>query len=148
MDSVAALSKQYCSDYTLLRQKLSDDYENKISYQTDNVGSLSCHELGHAIHKILAMKRAGLEYGKPISAEQNILFSSKLNEICIEIYKVAFDDSFVTPEAIFNKCAKQLGSMAINPNELIAQCFGNYYYGYEKMPIAKSIVDYFIKELS
>lgn len=146
--NVIKLSKQYCSDYSLLRQKLSDDYENKISYQTDNVGSLACHELGHAIHKILAFKRAGLEYGKPISAEQNILLNKKLNEICIEIYEAAFDDSFATPEAIFDECAKQLGSMAVMPNELIAQSFGNYYYGSDKMPIAKSIIEYFIKELS
>lgn len=146
--NVIKLSKQYCSDYSLLRQKLSDDYKNKVSYQTDNVGSLACHELGHAIHKILAFKRAGLEYGKPISAEQNILLNKKLNEICIEIYEAAFDDSFETPEAIFNECANQLGSMAVMPNELIAQSFGNYYYGSDKMPIAKSIIEYFIKELS
>ncbi len=146
--NVIKLSKQYCSDYSLLRQKLSDDYKNKVSYQTDNVGSLACHELGHAIHKILAFKRAGLEYGKPISAEQNILLNKKLNEICIEIYEAAFDDSFETPEAIFDECAKQLGSMAVMPNELIAQSFGNYYYGSDKMPIAKSIIEYFIKELS
>lgn len=146
--NVIKLSKQYCSDYSLLRQKLSDDYKNKVSYQTDNVGSLACHELGHAIHKILAFKRAGLEYGKPISAEQNILLNKKLNEICIEIYEAAFDDSFETPEAIFDECAKQLGSMAVMPNELIAQSFGNYYYDSDKMPIAKSIIEYFIKELS
>lgn len=146
--NVIKLSKQYCSDYSLLRQKLSDDYKNKVSYQTDNVGSLACHELGHAIHKILAFKRAWLEYGKPISAEQNILLNKKLNEICIEIYEAAFDDSFETPEAIFDECAKQLGSMAVMPNELIAQSFGNYYYGSDKMPIAKSIIEYFIKELS
>lgn len=146
--NVIKLSKQYCSDYSLLRQKLSDDYKNKVSYQTDNVGSLACHELGHAIHKILAFKRAGLEYGKPISAEQNILLNKKLNEICIEIYEAAFDDSFETPEAIFDECAKQLGSMAVMPNELIDQSFGNYYYGSDKMPIAKSIIEYFIKELS
>nr|DAO33324.1 MAG TPA: minor capsid protein [Caudoviricetes sp.] len=146
--NVIKLSKQYCSDYSLLRQKLSDDYKNKVSYQTDNVGSLACHELGHAIHKILAFKRAGLEYGKPISAEQNILLNKKLNEICIEIYEAAFDDSFKTPEAIFDECANQLGSMAVMPNELIAQSFGNYYYGSDKMPIAKSIIEYFIKELS
>lgn len=146
--NVIKLSKQYCSDYSLLRQKLSDDYKNKVSYQTDNVGSLACHELGHAIHKILAFKRAGLEYGKPISAEQNILLNKKLNEICIEIYEAAFDDSFKTPEAIFDECANQLGSMAVMPNELIALSFGNYYYGSDKMPIAKSIIEYFIKELS
>lgn len=146
--NVIKLSKQYCSDYSLLRQKLSDDYKNKVSYQTDNVGSLACHELGHAIHKILAFKQAGLEYGKPISAEQNILLNKKLNEICIEIYETAFDDSFKTPEAIFDECANQLGSMAVMPNELIAQSFGNYYYGSDKMPIAKSIIEYFIKELS
>lgn len=146
--NVIKLSKQYCSDYSLLRQKLSDDYKNKVSYQTDNVGSLACHELGHAIHKILAFKRAGLEYGKPISAEQNILLNKKLNEICIEIYEATFDDSFKTPEAIFDECANQLGSMAVMPNELIAQSFGNYYYGSDKMPIAKSIIEYFIKELS
>lgn len=146
--NVIKLSKQYCSDYSLLRQKLSDDYKNKVSYQTDNAGSLACHELGHAIHKILAFKRAGLEYGKPISAEQNILLNKKLNEICIEIYEAAFDDSFKTPEAIFDECANQLGSMAVMPNELIAQSFGNYYYGSDKMPIAKSIIEYFIKELS
>ena len=34
-----------------------------------------------------------------------------------------------------------------NPHELIAQSFGNYYYGLEQSPVGKKIVDYFRKEL-
>lgn len=145
--NVIRLSKDYCSDYSLLRQKLSEDFITRISYETDSIGSLACHELGHAIHKILAMKRAGIRYGETLSPIKRVLFENELRKINIEIYEIAFDDSFNTTVAIFSECENQLGKMATDPNELIAQSFGNYYYGIEKKPIAKSIVEYFMREL-
>ena len=35
-----------------------------------------------------------------------------------------------------------------NANELIAQSFGNYYYGKTKSRVANAIVEYFKRELS
>lgn len=145
--NVVRLSDDYCSDYDKLRKKLADDFESHISYETDNVGSLACHELGHALHKILALKRAGINYGEIITPIKKALFEQELWKISIEIYETAFDDSFITPEAIFDECARQLGDMATDSGELIAQGFGNYYYGKNKMPLSKAIVEYFKKEL-
>lgn len=141
------LSSDYFSDYSLLKAKLLEDFNNKVSYKTNNAGSLVCHEIGHALHKILAMKRAGIKYGEALTPIKQQLFENELEKITIDVYKNVFDDSFTTPNAIFDECAKQLGNMARNPNELIAQSFGNYYYGDERMPIAEKIVEFFKKEL-
>lgn len=144
--NVIKLSENYCSDYSLLRQKLSEDFINRVSYETDNVGSLTCHELGHAIHKILAMKRAGIKYGELLSPIKRVLFEQELQNITIEIYNAAFTDE--SYEVIVETCEQELGSMVTEkPGELIAQSFGNYYYGITKMSIAKSIVEYFMREL-
>ncbi len=40
-----------------------------------------------------------------------------------------------------------LGFITTDTDELIAQSFGNYYYGKKRTMLAKSIVDYFMKEL-
>ena len=145
--NVIKLSKQYCSDYSLLRQKLSDDYENKISYQTDNVGSLACHELGHAIHKILAMKRANIKYGEVLSPIKRLAFERELQKIKTEIYLSAFTNEEL--EEIDEICFNELGGMTYrNPDELIAQSFGNYYYGKTKSRVGNAIVNYFKKELA
>lgn len=119
----------------------------KKSYKTDNVGSLACHEIGHALHKILAMKRVGVKYGEVLTPIKKELFEKELNNITIEIYEKAFDDIYTSSFEVFNDCAKQLGNMAMDPYELIAQSFGNYYYGDERMPIAERIVEFFKKEL-
>lgn len=145
--NVIRLSEYYCSDYSLLREKLLTDFNSHFSYEADNAGSLACHELGHALHKILALKRAGINYGEIITPIKKALFEQELWKISIEIYETAFDDSFITPEAIFDECARQLGDMATDSGELIAQGFGNYYYGKNKMPLSKAIVEYFKKEL-
>ena len=145
--NVIKLSKQYCSDYSLLRQKLSDDYKNKVSYQTDNVGSLACHELGHAIHKILAMKRANIKYGEVLLPIKRLTFERELQKIKMEIYIVAFTNEEL--EEIDEICFNELGGMTYrNPDELIAQSFGNYYYGKTKSRVGNAIVNYFKKELA
>ena len=145
--NVIKLSKQYCSDYSLLRQKLSDDYKNKVSYQTDNVGSLACHELGHAIHKILAMKRANIKYGEVLLPIKRLTFERELQKIKMEIYIFAFTNEEL--EEIDEICFNELGGMTYrNPDELIAQSFGNYYYGKTKSRVGNAIVNYFKKELA
>ncbi len=145
--NVIKLSKQYCSDYSLLRQKLSDDYKNKVSYQTDNVGSLACHELGHAIHKILAMKRANIKYGEVLLPIKRLTFERELQKIKMEIYISAFTNEEL--EEIDEICFNELGGMTYrNPDELIAQSFGNYYYGKTKSRVGNAIVNYFKKELA
>lgn len=141
------LSSDYFSDYSLLKAKLLEDFNNEVSYKTNNAGSLVCHEIGHALHKILAMKRVGIKYGEALTPIKQQLFENEFKKITIDVYNNVFDDSFTTPNAIFDECAKQLGNMARNPNELIAQSFGNYYYGDERMPIAEKIVEFFKKEL-
>lgn len=144
--NVIKLSKDYCSDYLLLRQKLLEDFINHISYETDNVGSLTCHELGHAIHKILALKRVGIKYGELLTPIKEELFKNEMQKIGIEIYNAAFTDE--SYEVIVETCERELGSMVTGkPGELIAQSFGNYYYGNKKSIVAKSIVEYFMREL-
>lgn len=75
------------------------------------------------------------------------LFNSKVNEIAQEVYVVAFEDeSLLEINAL---CASELGYMTIgDAHELIAQSFGNYYYGINKSSIAHKIVKFFMKELN
>lgn len=145
--NVVRLSDDYCSDYDKLRKKLADDFESHISYETDNAGSLACHELGHALHKILAMKRAGVKYGEVLTPIKKKIFEQELQKIKGEVYLAAFSDE--TLEEIDDACIGELGTMTYrNPDELIAQSFGNYYYGKSKSQVGKAIVEYFKRGLA
>ena len=145
--NVVRLSDDYCSDYDKLRKKLTDDFDSRFSYETDNVGSLACHERGYAIHKILAMKRAGIIYGEPLTPIKNWMFEEELQKIREEVYLSAFTDEEF--EEIVQICSNELGSMTINnADQLIAQSFGNYYYGKSKSRVGNAIVEYFRRELA
>jgi len=124
---------------------LKEDFLTGKSYQTNSISSLVAHEMGHNAHIALALKRSGLEYGKPLSELEIAVFDKNYNKILKDIYEVAF--TYESEDEIFSQCAQGLGSMAIKPRELIAQAFGNYYYGSGKSRIAKKIVKYFKKEL-
>ncbi|MCM1508516.1 MAG: phage minor capsid protein [Ruminococcus flavefaciens] len=132
------------SDEDNLVKVLHHDAEIKKSYETDCIESLVAHELGHALHNSLTLKRTGLEYGKRMTPFEAIAFDNERKKITQEIYCLYFTDESSTE--IFDECARQLGEMARNPNEMIAQAFGNYYYGAKKQPLAKAIVKYFRKE--
>lgn len=140
------LSKDGFSDTRKLLELLKKDFESGISYDTDLVESLVAHEIGHNAHIALALKRIGAEYGKPLTPIQNELLSREYQKISQEIYLHCFtDEDFIR---IQNDCTNELGLMVYcNPNELIAQSFGNYYYGKQKSKIAKDVVTYFMKEL-
>ena len=130
----------------LLLKKLNDDYVSGISYETDTIQSLVAHEMGHNAHIALALKRANLLYGRPLTAEQYGIFENEYNKIKQEIYVAAFNDESLLE--IQNLCIKQLGKTTKNnPNELIAQAFGNHYYGKNTSKIAEKIVEYFKKGL-
>lgn len=141
------LSDYYCSDYALLRQTMSEHFDDKYSYESDNVGSLLCHEVGHSLHRILAFKRTGIRYGEIMSSETEAKYKEAFAEIRKEVYLAAFSDEDYFE--IQNACTRELGSMVEeNANELIAQSFGNYYYGKTKSRVANAIVEYFKRELS
>lgn len=145
--NVIRLSEYYCSDYSLLREKLLTDFNSHFSYEADNAGSLACHELGHALHKILAMKRAGVKYGEVLTPIKKKIFEQELQKIKGEVYLAAFSDE--TLEEIDDACIGELGTMTYrNPDELIAQSFGNYYYGKSKSQVGKAIVEYFKRGLA
>lgn len=129
-----------------LLQSLKNDFINKKSYDTDNIESLVAHELGHNAHIALALKRAGIPYGKPLGNLELKIFDEYYNKISEEIYVFAFgDEDFIEIQQI---CAIQLGTNTIeDPHELIAQSFGNYYYGKNKSFVGKKIVKYFMKGL-
>ena len=74
-----------------------------------------------------------------------IAFNNERSKIIQEIYCLYFTDE--SAMEILDECARQLGEMARDPNEMIAQAFGNYYYGAKKQPLSKAIVKYFRKEL-
>lgn len=140
------LDRNWFSDPEKLIKHLADDYRQGLSYNTKHIESLVAHEIGHNIHIALALKRSGVKYGKVLNPLEIVVFENEYNKILKEIYLVCFsNESF---EDIQIKCVEQLGSMAyVNPTELIAQSFGNYYYGENKSAIAKSIVKYFMKGL-
>ena len=54
---------------------------------------------------------------------------------------------FVSWGNVFSN-VKEIEKAYCDAHELIAQSFGNYYYGDKKSRIAKAIVEYFMKELS
>lgn len=141
-----SLDKGAFSNPLKLLEKLENDYVEGKSYKTDTIQSLVAHEMGHNAHVALALKRAKLEYGKPLSVIEEALFINERNKIMQEIYLVVFDDE--TFDEIQNICIQQLGLMVKgNPAELIAQSFGNFYYGEIQSKVAKRIVDYFIERL-
>lgn len=130
----------------LLLKKLNDDFVSGISYETDTIQSLVAHEMGHNAHIALALKRANLPYGRPLTAEQYGIFENEYSKIRQEIYISAFSDESLLE--IENLCINELGGITENnANELIAQSFGNYYYGKNKSKIAEEIVKYFKKGL-
>lgn len=110
-------------------------------YETDNIESLVAHEIGHAAHNVLALKKCGFKYGEPLTILQAEILKEEREKIIEKVYEIAFSDE--TVDEIFDACRKQLGRMAENPSELISQSFGNYYYGTTKSPIATKIVEYF-----
>lgn len=124
---------------------LQRHYEQGISYETDKLESLVAHEMGHNAHVALALKRANIKYGEPFTPLKLKLFDVQYNRIAQEIYLTAFDKESETE--IFSICAKELGTRALSGVELIAQSFGNYYYGKNKSKIAKKIVKYFKRRL-
>ncbi len=143
------LSDYYCSDYSLLRKTMSNHFEDGYSYEVDNVGSLLCHEVGHSLHRILALKRAGIKYGDIMLPEVKEKYDKEFAKIQQEVYLAAFSESDADFWEIQGMCADELGTMVIlKPKELISQSFGNYYYGKTKSRVANAIVEYFKRELS
>lgn len=139
------LDEAIFSNSDALSKALSNDYVTGLSYETDNIESLIAHEIGHAAHNVLALKKCGFKYGEPLTILQAEIFKEEREKIIEKVYEIAFSDE--TVDEIFDACRKQLGKMAENPSELISQSFGNYYYGTTKSPIATKIVKYFKKEL-
>lgn len=135
------------SDPAHLQESLVNDFARGWSYETNHIESLVAHEMGHAAHISLALKRAGIKYGKPLSAIERRIFEQEYRKIAQEVYLTAFTtESYDEIQAL---CVKQLGGMVYaDSHELIAQSFGNYYYGVNKSKIARSIVEFFKKELS
>ncbi len=125
---------------------MKKDFVDGKSYDTESIESLIAHEFGHRAHVALALKRAKISYGEPISPINQVLLKQQYDLISQEIYIAAFkDESFIS---IQNACVEQLGEICLNnPHELIAQSFGNYYYGKNKSDIANAIVQYFKKGL-
>lgn len=139
------LDEAIFSNSDALSKALSNDYVTGLSYETDNIESLIAHEIGHAAHNVLALKKCGFKYGEPLTILQAEILKEEREKIIEKVYEIAFSDE--TVDEIFDACRKQLGKMAENPSELISQSFGNYYYGTTKSPIATKIVEYFKKEL-
>ena len=135
------LNEAIFSNSDALSKALSNDYVTGLSYETDNIESLVAHEIGHAAHNVLALKKCGFKYGEPLTILQAEILKEEREKIIEKVYEIAFSDE--TVDEIFDACRKQLGRMAENPSELISQSFGNYYYGTTKSPIATKIVEYF-----
>lgn len=144
--NVISLDKKSFSNPSELLEILKKDFISGKSYETDTIQSLIAHEMGHNAHVALALKRVGIEYGKPLSLFETSDLNEQYRKISEEIYNAAFKDELL--QEIWDQCSNELGSITVgNPRELIAQSFGNYYFGVTKSKIAKKIVKYFMKEL-
>lgn len=140
------LDKNHFANPEILLQSLKEDYKNGDSYETDYIESLVAHEIGHNAHVALALKRANIPYGRPLSLIEKKILEEKYKNISQDIYSICFKNE--TFEQIQEKCVKELGkNVYCNPRELIAQSFGNYYYGKNKSSIGEKIVKYFMKGL-
>ena len=140
------LSQAAFSNPEKLLQTLEDNYHTGFSYKTQCIESLVAHEMGHNAHMALALQRSNIIYREPFGTVDSIRFTQERKRVSEEIYIAAFtDESYDEIQAM---CVSELGKMVDrNPPELIAQSFGNYYYGDKKSRIAKAIVRYFMKEL-
>lgn len=144
--NVISLDKKSFSNSSELLEILKKDFASGMSYETNTIQSLVAHEMGHNAHVALALKRTGIEYGKPLSLFETSTLNEQYRKISEEIYNTAFKDELL--QEIWDQCSNELGSITVgNPCELIAQSFGNYYFGVTKSKIAKKIVKYFMKEL-
>lgn len=137
------LNSEAFANPKLLLKRLKVDFASEISYDTNSIKSLVAHELGHAAHNALSLKRVGYD-GIALTPDQIIDLHGQRMQIVEDVYLAVFESE--TFEEIQAAVAKSLGKAALNPNELIAQSFGNYYFGLEKSPIAEKIVNYFKKE--
>ena len=144
------LNKSAFSNRESLLKALSVDYLDGTSYNTDRIESLVAHELGHSAHHAVIQKRIGYHGGK-MTSKMAELYKSQYDQILQEIYVAAFPDEDypdITAQEIFKSIEAELGTMAKNnAAELIAQSFGNYYYGSKKSRIATKIVEWFKEEL-
>lgn len=132
-------------DEEAILQMLADDYGNGLSFETKAVESLLAHEIGHAAHNALALKRAGYVEGRPLTSQQIEAFLVQREQIGQEVYLVAFtNESYYE---IVDKVTQELGTMAIKPEELIAQSFGSRFYGVQSSHIARVITEFFKREL-
>lgn len=144
-NQITLLESAFADEKALLKQ-LNDDYLNGKSYKTDRIESLVAHEMGHNAHIALALKRAGIKYGNPLTSVELKAFDIEYKKIAQEIYIAAF--TVEDYNEIQEICIEQLGDLTHgNANELIAQSFGNYYYGDKKSVVAKYIVNFFKKGL-
>lgn len=144
--NIISLDKRSFSNPSELLKILKNDFALGISYETDTIQSLVAHEMGHNTHVALALRRAKLDYGKPLSNIEYMVFQNEYDKIKQEIYLAAFTDE--SYEEIQHQCARELGFITVgNPQELIAQSFGNYYYGNIKSRIGEQIVKYLMKGL-
>ncbi len=119
------LSESVFSDSENLSKILSNDFIAGISYETDEIESVIAHEIGHAAHNLLTLKKCGFEYGQSLTKQQAQIFKQQREKIIEKVYEIAFSDESL--DEIYAACREQLGKMAENPSELISQSFGNYY---------------------
>ena len=132
-------------DEKQLLRILAQEYKSGASYETKSIESLIAHEMGHAAHNALALKRVGYIEGKSLTRQQMEMFKVEREQLRQDIYIAAFaNESY---DEIVDNILAQLGQSALNATELIAQSFGNCYYGENKSAIALSIVKFFMKEL-
>ncbi len=124
---------------------LKRDFETGKSYETRYIESLVAHELGHNVHIICALRKAKLLYGVPLTPEHVIELERSMIQIRNDVYEYVFGDMEFSE--IVSSVKKELGWSATIGNELIAQSFGNYYYGDKKSKIAQKVIKYFKKEL-
>lgn len=144
--NIISLDKKSFSNPSGLLEILKKDFASGVSYETDTIQILVAHEMGHNAHIALALKKANIPYGKPLSLFETRTLNEQYQKISEEIYNAAFKDESL--QEIWDRCGNELGSITVgNPRELIAQSFGNYYFGVTKSRIAEKIVKYFMKEL-
>lgn len=144
LNNIVLRKSDFANPEALLEQ-LRKDFESGKSYETKYIESLVAHEMGHNAHMALALRKAKLLYGVPLSPEHIVELKKSIIEVRNEVYEYVFGD--MKFKDIYFAVKSELGYMSNINNELISQSFGNYYYGKKKSKIARKVLKYFKKEL-
>lgn len=132
-------------DYDVIKELVTNEAKIGEHIKTEDPQAVIYHELGHAAHNALALKRSEYTGGENLSPLQVLNFSTERDKIAQHMYIMLFSDE--SYEEIMSCIEREISKRAThNGREFIAECFSQYYAG-EASRMAKKVIKYFQEEL-